>query len=103
MMFMNISAMTMEEAELMLKVLDQWLRHYYNVYGAHRETSFSRRGNLGIRAQIRVRIEKEMWDYVRDGVMYEITHRLDKGCTYYLEQISDTLQVIEFSTTEAEI
>lgn len=103
MMYMNISAMTMEEAELMLKILDRWLRHFYNVPGVHREASFNPRANNGIRAQIRVTIDKAMWDYVRDGVMYEVTRRLEKGCSYHQERISDTFRVLEFATAESTI
>lgn len=103
MMYMNISAMTMEEAELMLKILDRWLRHFYNVHGVHRETSFNRRANDNIRAQIRVKIEKEMWDYVRDGVMSDTMHRLDKAISFHTEQISHDFKILEFATAEATI
>ena len=103
MMYMNISALTMEEAEFMLAILDRWLRHFYNTHGVHRETSFNRRANDGIRAQIRVTIDKAMWDYVKDGVMWDVTHRLDKACSYHQERITDEFRVLEFATAEATI
>lgn len=102
MMYMNISALTMEEAETMLKTLDRWLRHFYNVDGVHRVTSFNRRAN-GFRAQIRVQIEKEMWDYVKDGVMFDVMHRLHKAISYHVEHTSEDFRVLEFATAEATI
>lgn len=103
MMYMNISALTMEEAETMLKILDRWLRHFYTVHGVRRITSFNRRANDGIRAQIRVQIDRPMWDFVRNGVMSESLHRLHKSMAFHTEQISPELRVLEFSTVEAEI
>ena len=102
-MYMNISALSMEEAELMLRILDRWLRHFYDVPGVHRETSFNRRANDGIRAQIRVTIDKTMWYTVKDGVMYETTRRLGKGCSFHQERITSEFRVLEFATAEATI
>lgn len=100
-MYITISALTMEEAETMLKILDKWLRHFFNTYGVRRDTSFNRRANDNIRAQIRGEIDKAMWDEVYNGVMREVTHRFEKGTSYHIEKISDTLKVIDFCTCES--
>lgn len=44
--YMNISALTIEEAEAILRVLEKAIRHYYGLYGVHRTVSFSKRGTM---------------------------------------------------------
>lgn len=101
MKYITISALTMEEAETMLKILDKWIRHYYNSYGVQRLTSWNRRANDGIRAQIIGKIDYTIWDYVKFGVMHEITERFEKGLSYHLEGRNH--EVIDFCTCEAGI
>lgn len=99
-MYITISALTMEEAEFMLKILDKWLRHFYNTYGAKRLTSFNRRANDNIRAQILVTVDREMLDYVKSGATWEMMHRLDKGISYHINR-GPNLSVVEICTCES--
>ena len=77
----NISAKTLEEAELMLKILDKWLTFHFNCYGAKRETSFSRRANG--RGQIRVTVRENEFRYVQKGMISELVSRTGKSIVYY--------------------
>lgn len=103
MIYMNISALTMEEAEIMLKIIDKWLRHFFNTHGVQRLASFNKKANDNFRAQIRVTIDEHMWEYIQDGAMWESVHRLNKGMSFHREMLNDTTKVIEFSTAEATI
>ena len=79
-----VSAMTLEESEVMLKVVDKWLRHYYNVAGVRRVTSFNRRATDGIRAQITARIDAKQWRFIRGGVLNEASALLGKNVGWYV-------------------
>lgn len=97
-----ISALTMEEAEFMLKILDKWLRAYYNTDGVHRRTSFNRRANLGIRAQIVCEVDREMWDYVHEGATWEMVRRMGKAISTEVYHFGKNVEV-DFCTEEAEL
>ena len=99
MMHMNVSALTMEEAETMLEVLDKWIRFHFTSYGVHRRASWNRRANDGIRAQIRVDLPEVQWEYIREGYCYEVVEKLGKAVTW--EEILPG--IIELSTEEAAI
>lgn len=100
-MFMNVSALTMKEAEIMLRAIDKWLRRFYGIY-AHRRTSFNRRANDGIRAQISVDVPEEAWDRIGDIIAYEAYLNLGKWVTYNKFTIGQ-ITIVDFCTEEAEI
>lgn len=99
MMPITISAMTLEEAELMLKILDKHLRRVFNTYGVKRCNSWNRYANHGIRAQITGRVSREMWETIKYPAMDEMSNALLKSISY--EVVFST--VIDLSTKEAEI
>lgn len=99
MMPITISAMTLEEAELMLKILDKHLRRVFNTYGVKRCNSWNRYANDGIRAQITGRISREMWETIKRPAIDEMVNTLLKAISY--EVVFST--VIDLSTKEAEI
>lgn len=100
--YMNISALKMEEAELMVKTIDKWIRFHFNLYGVQRDTSFNARANAG-RAQVRVKIHPEVWAYIKSGAMSEIVNLLNKDIQFHVEHITKDFQVLDLSTSEAEI
>ena len=102
MKYMQISALTMDEAELMVKTIDKWIRFHFNLYGLKRDTSFNARANAG-RAQIRVKIYPEVWSYISSGAMGEIVHLLNKDLQFHVERITKDFEVLDLSTCEAEI
>ena len=98
MMFININALTMEEAEFMLKVIDKWACHFYNVYGVKRIASYNARANEG-RAQIRIEIPEEIWNYIKEGLQLQMVRLLDKRTIFY--QVSGNCY--EYSTCESDV
>lgn len=99
MLHIIISALTMEEAETMLRLLDKWIRFHFNNYGAHRRTSWNRRANDGIRAQIRVDLPEVQWRYIQREYCFEIAEKLEKSITW--EEIFPG--IVELSTEESAI
>lgn len=99
MIYMNISALTMEEAEAMLALLDKWIRFHFTSYGAHRRASWNRRANDGIRAQIRIDLHRFQWDYIKEEYCFELMHQLGKAISW--EEIVPG--IVELSTEESEI
>ena len=97
-MIMNISAMTAAETETMLKILDKWIRFHSNSFGAHRRASWNRKANDGIRAQIRVDLPVEQWDYIGKGACFEMARVLGKSIS-----AEDAFGVLDLSTEEATI
>lgn len=97
-MIVNISAKTAAETEAMLKVLDKWVRFHFNSFGAHRRTSWNRRANDNIRAQIRVDLPEEQWNYIGKGVMFEMAQVLGQSIT-----VENVFGILELSTEEAAI
>lgn len=102
MKYMQISALTMDEAELMVKTIDKWVRFHFNLYGLKRDTSFNARANGG-RAQIRVKVYPEVWDYIKSGAMSEIVNLLGKDIQFHVEHITKDFQVLDLSTCEVEL
>lgn len=94
-----LSAMTMEEAEALLNLLDKWIRFHFASYGAHRRTSWNKRANDGIRAQILVDLPRVQWEYIRKGYSFEAVEKLGKAISW--EEILPN--VIDLSTEEASI
>lgn len=68
-----------EQAELMLHIIDQWYRHFYNVYGVRRIDS-AKNG-------IVIKISELAWKYIQKGVLYEIVHRTGQSLSYYDEEL----------------
>lgn len=101
-MIMNISALRMDEAEIMLKATDKVLHRVYGVY-AHRRVSFNRRANDNIRAQIRVDIPEKYWDRIGCIIVYEAYRMLGYKPMVEHKDTIGALTYIEFSTREAEI
>lgn len=97
-MIMNISAMTAAETETMLKIIDKWIRFHFNSFGAHRRASWNRKANDGIRAQIRVDLPEEQWDYIGNGACFEMARVLGKSIS-----TEDAFGVLDLSTEEATI
>lgn len=91
-----LTALSMEEVEYMLKVIDKWARHFYNVYGVERLDSWNIRANNG-RAKISIRLDSDIWDYIKDGALTQVGHVLDKAMEWYL--ISEN--VYTFQTCES--
>lgn len=85
-MTINVQARTSTETELMVKLIDRWYRHFFNVMGVKRMGSHSER-QAG-RAEITIEISVEGWNYIYNGAMFEITNRLEKGTCYYKNQLS---------------
>ena len=94
-----ISALTANETEIMVKSLDRCIRNYFNSYGAHRRNSWNRKANDGIRAQIRVSLPAEQWDYIKEVYASELVHKLNKS----ISVCSIVSNIIEVSTEEADI
>lgn len=95
----TISALTLDECEIMLKIIDRWLRAYYNVDGVQRRNSWNRRANDGIRAQIVGLVHAEAWNLIHENAVWEIMRTLHKpitDCTNYGD-------VADVSTEEASI
>ena len=101
-MIMNISALRMDEAETMLKAVDKVLHRVYGIY-AHRRTSFNRRANDNIRAQIRVDVPEKCWHRVGCIIVYEAYLMLGHKWVVEHTDTIGALTYIEFSTEEAEI
>lgn len=80
MLYINLSALSMEEAETMLKVIEKWARHFFNVYGVKRRTSWNARANG--RAQIMITVDSDIWKKIGDGARGETAHRLGKSMFY---------------------
>lgn len=97
-MIIDISAMTATETETMLKIMDKWIRFHFNSFGAHRRASWNRRANDGIRAQIRVDLPAEQWDYIGKGACFEMAQVLGQSIT-----AENVFGVLELSTEEAYI
>lgn len=97
-MNVNISARTAAETETMLKVLDKWVRFHFNSFGAHRRTSWNRRANDGIRAQIRIDLPEEQWNYIGKGACFEMAQVLGQSIT-----VENVFGILELSTEEVAI
>lgn len=97
MLYINLSALSMEEAEIMLKIIEKWARHFFNVYGVKRRTSWSVKANG--RAQIMITVDRNIWEKIGDGVRGETAHRLNKSM-FYCRIVGDCY---EYCTLESSI
>ena len=74
-----IVAATAEETELMLRMIERYARHFYNVYGVHRT------GTMQLRSmcEISCELESYIWKYIGSAAVASISHMLGKGVWYH--------------------
>lgn len=96
-MYIIVSALTLEEAEVMVKIIEKAVRKAEQGRGIHRTASWSRRANDNIRAQIVGTTDGVVWDYIGEEVMQTMTRQLRKSLKY--QQL--VRGVVELATCEA--
>lgn len=74
-----ICAATAEETEAMLRMIEKYARHYYNVYGAHRTGTMQ----LHSMCEISCELESYIWKYIGNAAVASIVHMLGKGVWYH--------------------
>lgn len=85
---LEILALTMEEAECMLKILDSWYTAQYNVMGVKRINSWNERQS-GI-ATIAVEISDVAWSKIQKGASWEMMRKLGKSIEYTSTYVATT-------------
>lgn len=92
---LTIIASTSEEAEFMLKIIERYARHYYNVYGVHRVNTHQFRTSCVIKCNI----ESYIWRYIGSAAIASIMHLLGKATYWHKRQGTNNITIATYEVS----
>lgn len=97
-MKIHVCALTLEEAEILLRDIERIIRQYTGQYGAHRRTSYPARANGGARAVIEIEVTPIIWELIKrplikEGDIGRAARQLDKAIGFRYIRIIETYEI----------